>query len=75
MPAPQLAVASQSGELLPGENPDIRVDVGYLLENADVWLKTPNTRLDGRTPQELIGTPEKIKVRDILRAAVYSSMA
>jgi uncharacterized protein (DUF2384 family) len=75
MPAPQRAVISQSVELLPGENTDIRVDVGFLLENADVWLKTPNTRLDGRTPQELIGTPDEVKIRNILRGAVYSSMA
>jgi hypothetical protein len=75
MPAAKLAVTSQNVELLPGENPDIRVDVGYLLENADAWLKSPNVRLDGRAPQELIGTPEEIKIRNILRAAVYSSMA
>jgi uncharacterized protein (DUF2384 family) len=62
-------------ELLPGEHSDIRVDVKCLLDNAEEWLSTPNTRLGGRTPNELIGTSEEGKIRDILRAAVYSSMA
>jgi uncharacterized protein (DUF2384 family) len=62
-------------QLLPGETADIRADVQHLLENAEEWLTTPNTRLGGRKPEDLIGTAEEIKVRNILRAAVFSSMA
>ena len=62
-------------ELLPGEHSDIRIDVRLLLSNADEWLATPNTDLGGRAPNELIGSTEESKVREMLRAALYSSMA
>jgi hypothetical protein len=61
--------------LLPGEHPDIRVDARRLLSNADEWLNTPNTHLGGLTPNDLIGTSQEQKVREILRSAIYSSMA
>jgi uncharacterized protein (DUF2384 family) len=75
MPAPKPIMVDTKVKLLPGETADIRVDIRHLLENAEEWLKTPNTRLGGRKPEDLIGTAEEMKVRNILRAAVYSSMA
>ena len=61
--------------LLPGENPDIKVDVRRLLQNADEWLETPNSNFGGRAPIELIGTNEEFLVRETLRSALYSGMA
>ena len=74
-PGAKPAMTFRSPELLPGEHSDIREDVRVLLKNADEWLNTANTNLGGRTPNELIGTPEEQKIRDILRASTYSSMA
>jgi antitoxin Xre/MbcA/ParS-like protein len=67
--------ARTQSDLLPGENPDIRVDVHRLLQNADEWLETPNSNFGGRAPIELIGTNEEFLVRETLRSAVYSGMA
>ena len=61
--------------LLPHENPDIKVDVHRLLRNGDEWLQTPNRNFGGRAPIELIGTKEECLVRETLRAAVHSGMA
>lgn len=61
--------------LLPGEHPDIRVDVADLLENADEWLTTPNSNFGGRRPFDLIGTPDEHLLRETLRSAIYSGMA
>lgn len=66
---------NQDYTLLEGENPDIRADVSRLMSNAEEWLNAPNTILGGRSPNELIGTADERQVRDILRSALYSSMA
>ena len=65
----------QAHEPKPGGKPDIRDEFRALLSNADEWLATPNTRLGGKAPNELIGTADEQKLRDILRGVIYSSMA
>jgi len=70
MPAPQPAPL-----LLPGEHSDIRIDVEELLSNAGPWLETPNRNLGGRRPSDLIGTPDELLLREMLRSVVYSGMA
>ena len=61
-------------KLLPGENPDIRAEFRLLLSNADEWMATPNTILMGKAPNDLVGTPDEQKLRDIVRGVRYSSM-
>ena len=73
MPAAKPALATKI-KLLPGESPDVLADVRELLTNADEWMNTPNTILGGRSPNELIGTPDEIRIRHILRGVKYSSM-
>jgi uncharacterized protein (DUF2384 family) len=53
---------------------DLRDEIRALLRNADEWMDTPNTILDGKKPNELIGTRDEQKVRDIVQAVIYSSM-
>ena len=64
-----------SAIFLPGEHPDIRIDVDDLLENADEWLATPNSNFGGRRPFDLIGTSDEHLLRETLRSAIYSGMA
>jgi hypothetical protein len=59
-------MASTAVALLPGENPDIRVDLHELLSNADEWLTTPNLQFSGRAPEELIGTPDEFLLREMV---------
>ena len=61
--------------LLPGEHPDIRIDVHDLLANADEWLATPNSNFGGRRPLDLIGSPEEHLLRETIRSVIYSGMA
>jgi hypothetical protein len=64
-----------SAILLPGEHPDVRIDVGDLLQNAEEWLATPNSNFGGRRPLDLIGTPDEHLLRETLRSVIYSGMA
>lgn len=73
--AAQGAVRRRASGLLAGEHADIRIDVRTIVKNADDWLVTPNTAFGGRTPNELIGTPDEYFIRETLRSAIYSGMA
>jgi uncharacterized protein (DUF2384 family) len=53
-------------QLLDGENPDIREEARDIA--GEQWLHEPNSRLMGRTPEELIGSPQEVLVRDVLRS-------
>ena len=53
---------------IPGEKDDIRTEAQDLIENADEWLRSPNSELGGKKPEELIGTDREIVVRNMLRA-------
>lgn len=54
--------------LFADEKDNIREEVESVLVNADWWLYTPNTFFEGRTPDDLIGTSEEYRVRDVIRA-------
>ncbi len=64
-------VSSTSNGLLPGEQPNIQRDVEDLISDSDKWLKTPNDRLGGNKPADLIGTDREQLLRDLLRAIKY----
>ncbi len=55
-------------ELWPDEPEDIREDVRGVIRDAQTWLETPNDKLGGRRPEELIGTDQEIEVRNMLRS-------
>lgn len=57
--------------LLPGEKADIRKEAASLIADADRWLDTPNARLGGEKPNDLIGTDREWILRSLLRAFKY----
>jgi Protein of unknown function (DUF2384) len=39
--------------------PDLRGELESVLAEPDLWLNTPNDQFGGRTPLELVGTPDE----------------
>jgi len=60
-------------ELLPGENPDLKAEVLQTL--GEEWLHTKNILLDWYTPNQLIGTDDEYKVRDIFRSVMVAALS
>jgi hypothetical protein len=59
--------------LLDGEDPDIRKEAEQVL--GPDWVKTPNSRLGGRTPEQAIQDDQTFWVRDILRSIKYGEFS
>jgi hypothetical protein len=59
--------------LLEDENPDLRQEI--LDTVGEEWLVTRNVLLNNRTPAELIGTSEEIRVRDMLRSFIVAALS
>jgi len=59
--------------LLPGENPDLKIEILNTL--GEEWLYAKNLWLEGRAPDELIGTSEEFKVRDLLRSIRVAALS
>jgi len=64
-------VVSPINNLFPDEQADIKKDVATLIDDPSEWLATPNTRLGGDKPQDLIGTDREQLLRDLLRSIKY----
>jgi hypothetical protein len=67
------AFAPESTEngLFPEEKADIREEAATLVADVEAWLNTPNDRLGGLKPNDLIGTEQEQHLRDLLRAIKY----
>jgi Protein of unknown function (DUF2384) len=59
--------------LLEGENPNLRQDARDTI--GEWWLKEPNIRLGGRTPEDLINENRGARVRDIVRSVKYIAVS
>ncbi|WP_027515689.1 antitoxin Xre/MbcA/ParS toxin-binding domain-containing protein [Bradyrhizobium sp. WSM1417] len=59
--------------LLDDENPDIRKEIVKTI--GEDWLHTKNILFNNRKPEELIGTPEEIRLRDIVRQYVVAAIS
>lgn len=55
--------------LFEGENTDLRQEARETF--GEGWLKEPNLRLGGRTPDEMIKEKLGARVREIIRSAKY----
>lgn len=54
--------------LLPGENPDIRIDILDILGDVgQAWLYEKNIMLGDSSPNQLIGTDKEFQLRLLLR--------
>jgi hypothetical protein len=52
--------------LLPDEDPNLEREILEVI--GEDWLRAKNVWLGGRAPQQLIGTSDEFKVRNILRS-------
>jgi hypothetical protein len=52
--------------LLPDEDPNLEREILEVV--GEDWLRSKNVWLGGQTPQQLIGTSDEFKVRNILRS-------
>ena len=59
--------------LLPDENPDLRAEIVQTI--GEEWLFAKNSWLGGKTPNEVIGTPNEYKVRDIVRSYLVAALS
>lgn len=59
--------------LLEDENPDIRKEIIETI--GEDWLHTKNVVFNNRMPEELIGTSEEFRLRDILRSYMVAALS
>jgi hypothetical protein len=59
--------------LLEGENPDLRREARDTI--GEWWLKAPNIRLGGLTPDDHINQNRGARVRDIVRSVKYIAIS
>jgi hypothetical protein len=59
--------------LFEGENSDLRQEARDTI--GEWWLKEPNIRLGGRTPEDLINENRGARVRDIVRSVRYIAVS
>ena len=45
--------------------------VDRVVQDPGTWLRSPNSRFENRSPIDLIGTAEEVRVRNILFAVEY----
>jgi hypothetical protein len=62
------AQSANANGLLPGEHSDIRQEIAAVIPDSERWLDTPNDRLGGAKPDDLIGTYREQFIRDMIRA-------
>lgn len=55
-------------DLFPGEEPDLKKEVGNIVADPGRWLETPHDLLGGRKPLDLIDTDEQQLLRDLIRS-------
>jgi Protein of unknown function (DUF2384) len=55
----------------PDETADLETLIRDVVPDPDVWKKTPNPILGGKRPMDLLNTPQKSILRDVLRAAKH----
>lgn len=48
--------------------PDLLHEIGEVVLEPEKWLKTPNDRLGGREPNDLIGTPDERLLRNLVQS-------
>jgi hypothetical protein len=62
-----------SSMLYDGEEEDIRAEIRRVLgfDDAAEWLRTPNVRFGGLTPEAVIESGQVGWIRDVLRSYLY----
>jgi hypothetical protein len=59
--------------LLKDESPNLRDDIKQTV--GEDWLYAKNIWLENRTPQQLIGTDQEFRVRDLLRILMTADLS
>ena len=55
-------------DLFNDEERDLKKEVEKIVADPDTWLNTPNDRLGGQSPINLINTDEEPRLRDLIRS-------
>jgi hypothetical protein len=63
----------QAAVLLPGESADLKTDIIETV--GEEWLHAKDIWLQWRTPEQLVGTKEEYKIRDILRSVTVAALS
>jgi uncharacterized protein (DUF2384 family) len=58
-------------EQLPAHSQELLKEIEDIFADPEAWLEMPNTRLAGKKPIDLIGTPEEERVRTIIETFRY----
>jgi hypothetical protein len=58
---------------LPDEDPDLRREI--LRTIGEEWLNAKNLWLEGRSPNDLIGTRDEFQVRDLFRSIKAAALS
>jgi hypothetical protein len=61
-----MATKFRDTRLLPDEDQNLRREITSTI--GEEWLYAKNVWLEGRTPNELIGTRDEFEVRDLFRS-------
>jgi hypothetical protein len=59
--------------LLPDEDPNLRGEI--LRSIGEEWLNAKNVWLEGRSPNDLIGTRDEFQVRDLFRSIKAAALS
>lgn len=59
--------------MMPDESPHLRKEIARTI--GEEWLSTKNVWLEGKTPDEVIGTADEYKVRDIFRSVIVEALS
>lgn len=70
---PEILAKTLDKNLLPDENPDLKKEI--LETVGEEWLQAKNVWLENKTPEELLGTRDEYKVRDILRSIMVAALS
>jgi hypothetical protein len=63
----------RDSSLLPDEDPDLRREI--LRTIGEEWLNAKNLWLEGRSPNDLIGTRDEFQVRDLFRSIKAAALS
>lgn len=52
-------------------DPSLLEDLGEMVEDPEAWFNTPNDAFGGRTPLDLLGTSDELRLRNRIQAAKF----
>jgi uncharacterized protein (DUF2384 family) len=63
-----MMMKQQTTDALPDTRSELLKDIEDIFADPEAWLNTPNLRLAGQKPLDLMGTPDEELVRNIIES-------